>query len=241
MNRISPIIIVIFFIQCSRTTHTDDFTVLFNGFDMNQWEVKKAKKDTASRFWFVEDSMIVANSMGDSTHDYVWLMTKSEYDDFHLKLKFRPYRESPGNSGIQIRSRYDDEAEWLDGPQIDIHPPDSWRTGMMWDETRNNKRWIYPDIPDTSWVHEGMVEDPPPFYYAGDANEWNEMEIIAQGTSIKAKLNGAVVTDFHSEGILDDEIHKNANVGMAGHICLQIHKNDQLKIDFKDIVIKKLK
>ena len=241
VNRVFTIICIVFiFGQCTNTKQHDDFIKLIDGNDLNQWIVKKAKKDSATTYWRIHDSIITANSIGDSTHDYVWLMTKAEYDNFHLKLKFRPYRESPGNTGIQIRSRYDDETEWLDGPQIDIHPPGSWRTGMMWDETRGNKRWIYPDIPDTSWVHEDMVENPPPLYYAGDSVEWNQMEIIAHGTRIKAKLNDRLITDLNGESILNDHIHQRREVGMNGHICLQIHKNDQLKIDFKDILIKNI-
>jgi hypothetical protein len=41
-------------------------------------------------------------------------------------------------------------------------------------------------------------------------------------------------------GVLDDATHISRNVGLKGHIALQIHRNDQLKIRFKDIMIREL-
>jgi hypothetical protein len=68
--------------------------------------------------------------MGCKDHDYVWLATEDTYSDFILRLKFQAYRDSPGNSGVQIRSRYDDAAAYLDGPQVDINPAGAWRSAV---------------------------------------------------------------------------------------------------------------
>ncbi len=110
---------------------TDPWQSLFNDRDLTGWTVKCKPADREKAFWRVEDGCIVADSMGQTGHDYVWLVTDTEYSDFVLRLRFQAYRDNPGNSGVQIRSRYDDPAGWLDGPQIDINPPGPWRTGMI--------------------------------------------------------------------------------------------------------------
>jgi len=213
---------------------------LFNGRDLTGWTVKCKPADRDQTFWTVEDGTIVANSLDHKGHDYVWLLTDREYGDFVLRVQFQAYRESPGNSGIQIRSRYDDEAGWLDGPQIDINPPGPWRTGMIWDETRESGHWLYPDVPKGQWVNEQMANPDLVFYYADDEPAWNTFEVKAVGTRITARLNGILVTDYDGAGVLDDETHGKYRVGMQGHIALQIHKGDQLKIRYRDITIREL-
>ena len=216
------------------------FKEIFNGKDLNGWEIKCTEQDRGKQYWYVKDGILVANSMGDSLHDYIWLQYKETLSDFHLKLKFQALKGNSGNTGIQIRSRYDEEAEWLNGPQIDIHPSGPWRTGMMWDETRGNQRWIFPDLPDGEWVSPEMAIGTAPFYYEGDAGRnWNKMEIIAEGMHIASFLNGVQITDFNGEGILDDPIHTSRQVGLEGNILLQIHTGDQLEIRFRDIELRK--
>ena len=217
-----------------------DWAALFNGQDLTGWTVKCVPADGDIEFWRVEDGAILADSMGCKKHDYVWLQTDQPYSDFILRLRFQAYRDSPGNSGVQVRSRYDDQAGWLDGPQVDINPPGPWRTGMIWDETRGNKRWLYPDVPKGQWVDPSMAHPDLIFYYSDDGPGWNELEIKAVGTRLTAHLNGVKVMGYNGDGALNDEVHKTRNVGMAGHIALQIHRNDELRIRFKDIHIREL-
>jgi hypothetical protein len=213
---------------------------LFNGVNLDGWIIKAKPEDKIKNFWTVKDSTISANSFADSLHDYVWLTTEKQYGDFELKLLFQSFSDAKGNSGIQIRSRYDDKNSWLNGPQIDIHPSGPWRIGMMWDETRGNQRWIFPDLDTTQWVNPEMAINPVKVYYADSSDVWNILKIRAEGTSIKAWLNGTLVTDYNGKGVLDDMNHKKYDVGMVGHIALQIHKNDKVKINFIDIYIKEL-
>ena len=224
----------------SGTADGTDWTVLFNGKDLTGWTVKCVPDDSDKEFWRVEDGAILADSMGRKEHDYIWLLTDRPYSDFVLRLKFQAYHDNPGNSGVQVRSRYDDQAGWLDGPQIDIHPPGPWRTGMIWDETRGVKRWLYPDVPKGEWVDPSMAHPDLVFYYSDEGSGWNELEIKAVGARLTAYLNGVKVMDYDGDGVLNDEIHRTRNVGMAGHIALQIHRNDELRIRFKDIYIKEL-
>lgn len=213
---------------------------LFNGRDLTGWTVKCKPADRTNTFWKVEDGVIVGDSMAVARHDYIWLLTDREYGDFVLQLKFQAFRDSPGNTGVQIRSRYDDAAGWLDGPQVDIHPPGPWRTGMVWDETRGNQRWLWPEIPKGQWVNESMANPALKFFFAGDTPDWNQLEISARGTRIEAMLNGVRVMQCDGKGVLDDDLHARRAVGMKGHIALQIHTGDRLRIRYKDIRIRVL-
>lgn len=226
----------------SRGVSTDgtDWMALFNGTDLTGWTVRCKPADSDKQFWRVEDGTILADSLGRKEHDYLWLLTDRQYSDFILRVRFQVYRDSPGNSGVQIRSRYDDQAGWLDGPQIDINPPGPWRTGMIWDETRGVNRWLYPDVPKGEWVDPSMANPDLVFYYSDEGPGWNDLEITAAGTRLTARLNGIKVMDYDGDGVLNDEVHKARNVGMIGHIALQIHRNDELKIRFKGIHIRDL-
>lgn len=218
---------------------------LFNGKDMTGWSVQCRANDKDKTFWVVEDGTILCNSIGKKDHQHVWLVTDGEYADFKLKLKFQAYKDSPGNCGVQIRCRYDDlpgNGGWMNGPQVDINPakPMPWRTGLIYDETYEERRWIYPDL--KNWNMPAEYE--PRRYkirYAEDNNEWNDLVIICKGMHIKTIVNGIVVSDWDGTGVLDNAFHQKHNVGKSGHIGLQLHDADQLKIRFKDIRIMELK
>lgn len=215
---------------------------IFNGEDLSGWVVKCRPDDADNDFWRVEEGCIVADSLGHEGHDYVWLMTEEEYVDFEVRMQFQAFRDSPGNSGVQVRSRYDhgDGEGWLNGPQVDINPPGPWRTGMIWDETRGNQRWLYPDVPAGEWVDEGMAVEGLVLHYADDEPAWNDLVISVAGTRMQAVLNGVRVMKYDGAGVLDDETHRLRDVGMSGHIALQIHTGDQLRIRFRDIEIREL-
>ncbi|HWR51413.1 MAG TPA: DUF1080 domain-containing protein [Bryobacteraceae bacterium] len=215
----------------------DDWPSLFDGKTLHGWQVKAKPADRAPDYWTVRDGAITCDSLGRKNHDYVWLVSDGEYGDFHLTSKVRGFKESPGNSGIQVRSRYDQSTLWLDGPQMDIHPPAPWRTGLIYDETRGVQRWIFPSLPDWD-IKE--TDAPGRWTWNGEntAGGWNTVEIICQGTRIVTRLNGTIRVDFDGAGILDDNIHRSRNVGLKGHIALQLHVKDELLIQFKDIRIK---
>jgi hypothetical protein len=79
------------------------------------------------------------------------------------------------------------------------------------------------------------------FYADKDPEQWNDLEIICNGTVVKTYVNGRLVTDFDGSGILDDSDHRKHGVGMMGHLALQLHRNDSLRIRFRDIWIRELR
>jgi hypothetical protein len=223
----------------------DNWESLFNGKDLNGWEVKCISEDREKVFWKVNRGAIECNSLGKPEHNYVWLMTEKEYSDFELRLKFQVLRFSKGNSGVQFRSRYDDSDSapnggWLNGPQVDIHPPMPLRTGLIYDETQGVKRWIYPSLKNSQIVvaKAPQAAHQTELKYADNAPDaWNTLYLICDGMKIKTFINGRNISDFDATGILDDELHNSHNVGTKGKIALQLHTNDELIIRFKDIEI----
>jgi len=230
----------------SECTH-QEWEPLFNGENLDGWSIYCTPADEGKIYWSVKEDYIEANSMGAPDHNYIWLATEEEFSDFHLKLKFQLFKSSPGNSGVQFRSSFDDSdtasnGGWLSGPQADIHGPVPFRAGLIYDETEGVRRWIYPSLPD--WKIEadqapGSALLTELYYHEDDPGLWNEMEIICEGMHVVTLVNGNKVTDFDADGILNDELHKIRNAGEKGFFALQLHAGDELKIRYKDIYLLK--
>ena len=222
----------------------DGWESLFNGKDLTGWTVACKPQDQDKTFWRVDDGTILCDTAGVKDHQYMWLLSDREFEDFELRLKFQAYPDSSGNSGLQFRSRYDRASGgggWLNGPQVDIHPPKSmsWRTGLIYDETRGENRWIFPSLPNSSMPKEHAPKEHV-FKYPGDGDGWNDLTLICKGMHIKTIVNGIVRTDWDSTGVLDNEKHVKQQVGRKGHFALQLHQNDDLRIRFKDIRIREI-
>lgn len=209
---------------------------LFDGKTLNGWHVEAKAADKAKGFWKAVDGTIACDSLGRPDHDYVWLINEREFGDFELQLKVMGFKESAGNSGVQIRSRWDPEMEWLNGPQVDVHPPAPWRTGLIYDETREARRWIFPSLKD--W---NIAPEQGPKQWKWNAEGWNEMTITCTGGHIRTIVNGFTITDADLSPVLNDEAHQRRRAGMKGHIALQLHSKDQLRIRYKDIRVRELR
>ena len=246
MARFQLLVITLLLILISSGCKKEEWESLFNGEDLEGWSVKCLPADQGKEYWTVTDGYIQCNSMGDKDHNYVWLVSDREFADFHLRLKFQLFRESGGNSGVQFRSWYDDSDSaayggWLNGPQADIHGPDPYRTGLIYDETDGVRRWIFPSLPDWNISPEEAPRsalETSLVYFEDDQEAWNEMEIICREMMVETRVNGNIVAEFNGEGILNDDVHQLRKSGKIGCIAFQLHMNDELKIRFKDIYIK---
>lgn len=224
------------------TSQQNEGESLFNGKDLSGWMVQCQPQDSGKTFWTVDEGTILCNSIGKKEHHHVWLVSEQVFTDFELNLKFQAYPDSPGNSGLDFRCRYDSltEGGWMDGPQVDINPSGMfWRTGLIYDETTGVRRWIHPSLPDWNMPEEYKPEKCL-FKYAKDGDGWNDLTLICKGMHIRTLVNGIVCTDWDATGTLDDAVHQKRRVGQSGHIALQLHNGDELRIRFKDIWIKKL-
>jgi len=212
---------------------------LFDGETLAGWHVACRPEDRGKVFWQVRDGTITCDSLGRKDHDYVWLVSDDEFADFELVLEVRGVPHSPGNSGVQFRSRYDIDLGWLHGPQVDVHPPAPWRTGLIYDETRETRRWIFPSLED--WRIEPS-QGPKDWSWrsSDEAEGWNEIRVFCRGTRVRTVVNGLTITDFDGAGVLDDEAHRKHRVGLAGHFALQLHSDDELLIQYRSLRVRTL-
>ncbi|HPP52073.1 MAG TPA: DUF1080 domain-containing protein [Thermoguttaceae bacterium] len=210
----------------------DGFTPLFDGKTLKGWRICCLSKDQefAAKAWTVDQGTLLANTTGHRDHFYILLATEREYGDFILRLRFQVPRHVRGNSGVQIRSRYNAQTGWMEGPQVDINPPNPQLTGKLWREGPGPHGWLSNEqIPNLK------------FFYADEGPGWNDLEIIANRMRIKTILNGVTMVDYDGAGVLDDQWHQKVGVGRKGVIGLQIHSADELLLRFKDIRIKELR
>jgi hypothetical protein len=239
MRIINPATLTLVFLAAVSVTaaENDGWISLFDGKTLQGWRVAAKPEDAAKNYWSVREGAIACDSRGRKQHDYVWLLSDREFADFDLKMKIRSFRESGGNSGVQVRSRYDAESYWLDGPQVDIHPPGPFRTGLIYDETRGVRHWTFPVLPGSQIAPEQGARNWK-WKHSDEGDGWNDLLIECRGTKIKTTVNGIPVADYDGAGVLDDDFHMRRNVGMRGNIALQLHTGDDLYIQFKDIFVK---
>ena len=74
--------------------------------------------------------------------------------------------------------------------------------------------------------------------YADEGSGWNAFHLRVHGTKVEADLNGIRVTDFDGAGVLDDAPHRERNTGLAGHLALQIHTRDRLRMRYRAVEVK---
>lgn len=196
-------------------------------------------------FWKAEGGMIVAettaaNPLKENTF-LIW--RGGEPADFELKLEVRM---SSTNSGIQIRSQHVPPGgegrgavagKWvLKGYQADIDF-DNRYTGMIYEERgrgivmqRGQTVHLAPD--GTRRVIANLERNADELKALIKPGDWNHMHIIARGHTLMNIVNG------HLMGVLiDDDAKARAASGLLG---LQLHTGAPMKIEFRNVYLKKL-
>ena len=160
--------------------------------------------DGDPKLWSVEDGVVVGRSPGLKHNEF--LRSQMSAGDFRLtlKVKLTPDKE---NSGIQFRSEPLPRGE-MRGPQADIGK--GW-WGKLYDENGRGLLW------DKSG--EAFVK----------ADDWNDYEIVAEGSRIRTFINGKPCVD------LDD-----AKLPARGVFAFQLHSGGALEVRFKDLKLEVL-
>lgn len=213
------------------------FESIFDG-SLKNWE-----GDTA--FWKAEDGTIVGQTTAENAlKENTFLIWRGgEPADFELKLEVRM---SSTNSGIQVRSQHvppGGEGRGavrgrfvLKGYQADIDF-DNRYTGMIYEErgrgivmARGQVVALGSDGSRKVIAHlERNPEDLKSHIKPGD---WNHIHIIARGNTLMNIVNGQLM------GVLvDDDEKARATKGLIG---LQLHTGAPMKIEFRNIYLKKL-
>jgi hypothetical protein len=103
------------------------------------------------------------------------------------------------------------------------------------DRHEKYKGWLRPE------QHTGSIYDvvPARTHFQRPAGEWNEQEIVADGSHIKVTLNGTVIVDFDLSLIREESVLKkhpglrrpSGYIGLLGHRSL---------VEFRNIRVKRL-
>lgn len=238
MRRLTPIVFrsarlaaILLFTGCAALVTTsradeDGFKPIFNGTDLNGW-------DGNPKFWSAQDGTITGQTTAENpTKGNTFLIWRQgPVDDFELRLS---YKIVGGNSGVQYRSK--DFGDWVvGGYQADIDSGDTF-SGILYEEkmrgilcNRGQKVHVTAD----GKKEETKVTDSKELQAKVKKEDWNDYEIIAKGNHLIHKINGNVTAE-----VVDDEAAKRA---ASGILALQLHAGPPMKVQFKNIRIKRTK
>ncbi len=188
----------------------DGYMLLFNGKNRDGWDGDPVR-------WRVENGVIIGSSDGHPFQVNTFLIYKGVFSNFILKgdIKLRNH-----NSGIQFRSEQLPGAGWMvRGYQADASEVGDEKSawGNLYEERLRARGAM--KTPDEGWkigktlVHHG---------------EWNSYEIVADGAHIQLKLNGVVTLDTHD------------SAAASGIIALQLHAGPEMRVEFRNLKLKKL-
>jgi hypothetical protein len=206
----------------------EGFTPLFDGKTLEGWKAPDMS------YWSVQDGAITAESTKEhpcnSNMYLVW--QGGDVADFELKAKFR-LEGNRGNSGIQFRSKIRPSDGMGIGYQADILPGGPW-CGALADEYTGREPLMVPNghktIVDTDGKRTCTKAGEP--VALKKPGEWNDYHIIAKGHHIILKVNGQISAEF-----IDNDVKE---FDASGILALQLRSGEPMKVQFKDIVLKKL-
>jgi hypothetical protein len=208
------------------------FTSIFDGTSLKDW-------DGDPSLWRVEGGAIVGQSTPENPvkQNTFVIWRGGEPKDFELKVEFKM---SATNSGIQVRSVQlpagPDIGKWvMRGYQADIDFNNQF-TGQIYEERGRGflamrGQAVY--VPDGGQpvVIGNLQQTPDELKALIKVNDWNQVHIIARGTTIMQILNGAVTS------IVVDDDTKNRQ--LSGLIGFQMHVGDPMRVEFRNIWLKK--
>ena len=210
----------------------DGFKPIFDGKTLKGWKGDE-------NFWRVDDGAIVGETTAEKkvkvNNFLAW--ADGEVDDFELKVKYRLSGTDRANSGIQFRSSVDKKTSRFKGYQADIDANGTY-TGILFDEFTGRgilaKRGTTVVIDEAGKKNKIKKDGPTAdeLVKAIDLKGWNEYHITAVGNKFTIKINNKVmchVTDNHKE-----------HFDRSGLLGFQLHVGPPMKIEFKDIRLKRL-
>lgn len=204
-----------------------EFHSIFDGKTLKGWKAK------VPRYFSVEDGAITAQSTQENpcTANQFIVWQGGEVADFELKAKFR-LSGNKGNSGIQFRSRLNPHGRAI-GYQADILPGGAW-CGALCDENSGRKTMLAANGQKTviSRAGERTTTNLGTKAKLKPDGEWNDYHISARGNQIILKINGRTTVE-----VIDRETRFFKAAGILG---LQLRSGAPMKVQFKDIYLKRL-
>ncbi len=207
---------------------TEGFESIFDG-TMKGW-------DGDPEFWRAEGGALVGETTKEKplkTNTFL-IWRGGEPADFELKLDFKM---NSTNSGFQYRSTALPEVgKWvLKGYQADFDFENRY-TGLLYEERGRGflaARGQVATIEDGKKARIiGNLKSNEDLRGAIIINGWNTVHVIARGNVMLHIFNGQLVSAF-----VDDDTKNRAMKGLLG---LQLHVGPPMKIEFRNIYLKKL-
>jgi hypothetical protein len=189
----------------------EGFVSLFDGSNIDQW------MGNTEGYLIKEGSLMVSPEDGTVGNLY----TKEEYDNFIYRFEFQLTPAS--NNGIGVHAPLEGDAAYLG---MEIQVLDSEHPSYGYIEPYQAHGSVYGVIP----AKRG---------YLKPTGEWNQEEIMVNGTKIKVTLNGTVIVDgdyaaASANGTLDHKEHPGlkrttGHLGFLGHGDVVRFKNMRVK------------
>lgn len=179
----------------------DEWVSLFDGKTLEGWH------QVGDGQWVVEDGAIVGKTQA-AAKLYGLLVSDAVYSDLAVRFKFKSIK---GNSGFYIRMELE-KPDKAHGLQIEVDP-------------RNSTGGIYESY-GRAWISQPKPEEVAKYF---KLDEWNEMEITAQGGNVTVRVNG-----------VESARLENDPSRPSGRLAMQMHAGNEMLVMFKDIQVKDL-
>lgn len=212
------------------TSYEDGFHAIFDGKTLNGW-------DGDSVYWRVENRSLVGEvtpkTILKRNSFIIW--KGGVLDNFELRGQFRV--SVSGNSGINYRSvKVEGLPFALKGYQADIDGGNKY-TGQNYEE-RGRQFLAYRGQRVTIETGEkpkviGMTGARDSLLKSIKKGDWNEFHLIIKGPNMKHYINGVLMAEVTD----NDTVHRK----MSGLLGVQVHVGPPMKIEFRDLRLKKLK
>lgn len=185
--------------QCTKETKCKDgWGSLFDGKTLKGW------RRVGDGNWVVEDGAIAGKTQ-EAAKLYGLLVSEKQYKNLRVKFQFKSLA---GNSGFYVRTH--------------IKPPDQAHGLQIEVDPRNNTGGIYESY-GRCWISQPTAEVVKKAY---KLDEWNEMEILADGGHVVTWLNGTKIAELKNDPVVD-----------PGHLVMQMHSGNKMLVMFKDIKV----
>jgi len=206
----------------------EGFDLLFNGKDLAGWEGDPA-------LWRVENGAITGETTAEKkiSENKFLVWRGGKLRDFELRAKFRLRN---GNSGIYIRClrRQPGKGDALVGMQADFAESPKWvgtimeylRRGIL---AARGQKVVIDEKGNRKVV--GSLGDPAKLLKAYKHGQWNHYAVLCKGGHVVLAINGVTMAD------LQDNDPRRLKEGWLG---LQVHRGPPMKVQFKDIRLKRL-
>ena len=208
----------------------EGFVSLFNGKDLTGWSGDP-------RLWSVADGAIVGetdDSAKKITYNNFLIYEKEEFGNFILRFDYKITKR--GNSGMQYRAwKVEGRPYSAGGYQGDFDGAATY-SGIVYGE---NFRGILAERGTESKIGDDHKPTTVERFAENEAlkkeikiEDWNSYEIIADGFSFEHKINGVTMSKLTD----DDTQTRRA----SGVLAIQTHVGPPMKVEVKNIRIKKL-